>query len=166
MKIKNLAIATLAVIAGLAAPAASVASDLFLDRPAISQSINFSGPYAGVGVVHSTNDTTAPVVSAGYDYRYDFFLLGAEVFGTLENSPVLGVDVKAGVVATDNLAVYGIAGVQRDTGKAKDSNSLGVGADLALTDGIALTGSYKQVYDLGTFNNRDDQFRVGLKFSF
>lgn len=167
MKFKSFAIAALAVIAGLAGPmASSNASDLIFDNPVLTQSVNFNGPYAGVGVVRSNSGANAPIVSGGYDHRQNFFLVGVEVFSTVESTPVFGVDVKAGVVVTDDLTLYGIAGVQRDTGKAKDGNSFGVGTDLALADGIALTGSYKQVYDLGTFNNRDDQFRVGLKFSF
>lgn len=153
MNIKNIVAAALIAIATISVPLSTLAFD-------------FNGPYAGVGVVHSTNGTTAPTILAGYDHRFDFFILGTEVFSTIENTPVLGVDVKAGVVVTEDLAIYGLAGVQRDTGKTKNSNSFGIGADLALADGIALTGSYKQVYDLGTFNNRDDQFRIGLKFSF
>ena len=171
MKIKNIIAATLVTFASIAAPMAMaadvkapvpyVASDIY-----IVENVNFDGPYVGAGVIYS-NNTYTPVISAGYDARFDAFIVGGEVFATVNGeAPVVGVDVKAGVVVTENLAVYGIAGVQTNTGTGVNSNSVGVGADFAFTENVSLTGSYKQVYDFGTFDNRDDQYRVGLKVSF
>lgn len=168
MNLKNILAATLTSVALLAAPVA-MAADVFVPNTNpiyVSEVVNFDGPYAGIGVIHSQANGIVPVVSVGYDVRFDSFIVGGELFATVEATPVLGVDVKAGVVVTDNLAVYGIAGVQKNTGTNVDSHSFGVGADLALNETVYVTTSYKQVYDFGTWNNRDDQFRVGVKISF
>lgn len=169
MNVKSLLIAAMVTMTAVATPMAAFGADvpLPLARPEVftSQVVNFDGPYAGLGVIYSDKEYV-PVASVGYDLRYDALLFGVEAFGTLEESPTVGVDVKAGVVLTDDFAVYGIAGVQQNTGTDVNSNSFGVGADLAITETIYVTGSYKQVYDIGTFDNRDDQFRVGVKFAF
>lgn len=178
MNMKNIIAATLIAVSALAAPMA-LAADLngpsALNAPEtfVSQNVNFDGPYAGIGVIYSnTNETVSPVISLGYDVRNDFLIVGAEVFGTIDDeftTPTVGVDVKAGVVVTDNLVIYGIAGVQTDISDGdfvNKKNSFGVGADFAVTETISITGSYKQVFDLGTFDNRDDQFRAGVKVSF
>ena len=171
MNIKNLFAIALVTASAFAAPmamAADLTAPVPFDRPEtfVSQSVNFDGPYAGVGVIYSNKNYT-PVVSVGYDLRYDAFVVGVEAFGTVNSAtPVLGADVKAGVAVTEDFALYGLVGVQTNTGTGVNSNSFGVGADLVLTETVSLTGSYKQVYDIGTFNNREDQFRVGVKFSF
>lgn len=169
MNLKTIIAATLTAVALISAPvvAADVVSTSAVNSPVyVSEVINFNGPYAGIGVIHSQTNGIVPVVSAGYDFRYDAFLLGGEVFATVESAPVLGVDVKAGVVLTENFAVYGLAGLQKNIATNVDSHSFGIGADYAITENVSLTGSYKQVYDFGTWNNRDDQFRVGVKVSF
>lgn len=170
MNIKNLIVASILAIATTVAPVATFGADLSISQPVIdttiySQIVNFDGPYAGLGVINS-NGTNVAVASVGYDVRYDAFIAGVEAFGTLDNAPVLGIDIKAGVAVTEDLALYGIVGYQKNTGTDVDSNAFGVGADLAITDNIYVTGSYKQVYDFGTFNNRDDQFRIGVKLAF
>lgn len=168
MNIKNIIVAAFASIALMAAPV--MAADL--TSPAInpvfvSQVVNFDGAYAGLGVVHSkTTGENVALASIGYDLRSDIFIVGVEGSATIEKTPVLGVDVKAGVAVFDNVAVYGIVGAQRDTGTNVDSHSFGVGADVALSEAVYLTGSYRQVFDFGTSNLTDEQFRVGVKLPF
>lgn len=166
------AAAVLAIVA-MASPVAVMAAD-FLVAPVpanpISRSVDavhFDGAYVGVSGTYVGKEFT-PTLSAGVDKRYDFVVVGGEVFADLEKDGIktIGFDAKAGFVLTNNVAVYAIGGIQTDRKSAVARNAIGVGADVALTDNVYLTGSYKQVYDLGTFDNRDDRVSVGLKFRF
>ena len=177
MNLKTIFAVALVAASALATPmafAADTVAPVPFDRPEIFavQNVNFDGPYAGIGVIYSkTDETFAPVISAGYDARFDMFIVGAEVFATIDEdiTPTLGVDVKAGVAVTDNLAVYGIAGVQTTFVENKDNvneYSVGVGADYAINETVSLTTSYKRVFEFDSVSEPDDQFRVGFKVSF
>lgn len=167
---KTIAVATMATALSLGSVAA-IAADPIATLPypetVVEETVNhnFNGPYVGIGALVVDNHA-APYVSAGVDARHDVFVVGAEVYSTVGSDPVFGLDGKAGVVLTDNVSVYGIAGIQTSTLNEIEYNSFGIGTDIALTEDVALTGSYRQVYDFGTFDHVDDQYRVGLKFSF
>lgn len=176
---KNIFAAAIIAIATVATPVATFAADVFapvpFDRPVIVQTVtNFDGPYFGIGgstIVDS--DVYTPTVSIGIDNRYDAFVFGGEVFAAINvdefediEVETIGFDAKAGFVLTDNVAVYGLAGVEVDTDTAIARNAVGVGTDIALNEDVYLTGSYKYVTDLVTFDNGDHRVSVGVKFPF
>lgn len=179
MNVKNVILAGLVAVATALTPmAATVAADVIspaVERPVIVQVVdNFNGPYFGIGgtTIWDTNEYT-PTLSVGIDQRFDAVVIGGEVFGAVKvtdkNGPTIetiGFDAKAGFVVTENVAVYALAGVEVDTDTALARNAIGVGADVALTPDVYLTGSYKHVTDLGTFDNVDHRVSVGLKFPF
>lgn len=177
MKLKNVLITGLVAFATALAPfAAAVAADVIapvpFDRPAIVQTVdNFSGPYIGIGGTTILNSNVyTPTISVGIDQRYDAFVFGGEIFGALnvgdQTISTIGFDAKAGFVLTENVAVYAIGGIEVDTASAIGRNAVGVGTDIAITEDVYLTGSYKYVTDLGTFNNPDHRVSIGLKFPF
>lgn len=178
MNVKNVILAGLVAFASALAPmtmAADVIAPIPFDRPAVVQVVNnFDGPYFGIGgtTLWDSNVYT-PTISVGLDKRYDAVVIGGEVFGAVTvdgtNAPVLntiGFDAKAGFVLTDNVAVFGLAGVEVDTNTAIARNAVGVGADVAINESVYATASYKYVTDLGTFDNADHRVTVGLKFPF
>lgn len=177
MKLKNIMITSVVAIATALAPfagamAADVIAPIPFERPVIVETINnFDGPYFGIGGTTLWNSNVyTPTISVGIDKRYDAFVFGGEVFGALdinkETISTLGFDAKAGFVLTDNVAVYAIGGVEVNTTTAIARNAVGVGTDIAINEDVYLTGSYKYVTDLGTFNNPDHRVTVGLKFPF
>lgn len=180
MNVKNVIIASLVAVASVLTPmAASIAADVIapvpFDRPAVVQVVNnFDGPYFGIGgtTLWDSNEYT-PTISVGLDQRYDAVVIGGEVFAGVNVNDnglnvieTVGFDAKAGFVLTDNVAVYGLAGVEVDTDTAIARNAIGVGADVAINESVYLTGSYKHVTDLGTFDNVDHRVSAGLKFPF
>lgn len=180
MNVKNVIFAGLVAFASALAPMAAASAADFIapvpfDRPAVVQVVNnFDGPYFGIGstTIWDSNEYT-PVLSVGVDKRFDAVVVGAEAFGTInvDNNGLnvvetIGIDGKAGFVVTDNVAVYALAGVEVNTNTAIARNAVGVGADVAVNEGLYLTGSYKHVTDLGTFDNADHRVSVGLKFPF
>lgn len=180
MNVKNIILAGLVAVASVMTPmAATMAADAIapvpFDRPVIVQVVdNFDGPYFGIGgtTILDSNEYT-PTISVGIDKRYDALIIGGEVFAGVnvqDNGKnfidVIGFDAKAGFVLTDNVAVYALAGIEVDTNTAIARNAVGIGADVALTESVYVTGSYKHVTDLGTFDNADHRVSVGLKFPF
>lgn len=179
MNIKNLIVSSLVVAAAIAAPFAAYGADLApvpyptIDRGAIVEVVNFDGPYVGIsGTTLLDSNVYTPQLSVGLDKRYGAFIVGGEAFATVnlndednaQTIPTIGFDAKAGFAVTDNVAVYALAGVEVNTDTEIARNSIGIGADIAITPDVYVTGSYKQVTDLGTFDNADNRVTVGLKF--
>lgn len=180
MNFKNAFLAAVVAVASVLTPiAAATAADIIApiphDRPVIIQVVdNFEGPYWGVGgsTILGTNEYT-PTLSVGVNKRFDAVVVGGEIWGAVnvigKDAPSvgsLGFDAKAGFVVTENVAVYAIAGVEADTQNTILRNAIGVGADVALTENVYLTGSYKRVTDFMSLDNPSDRVSIGLKFPF
>ena len=158
------------------APATAIAADQFdMSAPVASSSFDWNGFYAGVyGVTQSSSLGGAQAgigVNLGAEARFEFVLVGAEVAvhfldGGAGNGAYAQVLGRAGVVATDNLVLYGAGGLGLDLGAAGGTNTLlGAGVELALTETMSVRGQYVHGFDMvGT--NPSDQVSIGANFHF
>lgn len=163
----------LAVAATLALTASASAADLwdtgagFTDVETVELASNWTGAYVGIGVrdILPLNNISEvqPSVYAGYDYHTGPFLVGVEAEILNHNNDFYGSLLgKAGVVVTDNVAVYGVAG-----GEVNLQNTttrqwfVGGGASVAVTDNVNLDALY--TYGVDT---QDHRVRVGVSYRF
>ena len=171
----------LAAVAALALAAPVAAADL---RPvtapttieAIIADTTWTGPYVGLnGVVEVTNGATqyGPELVVGYNQAIDMFLVGAEVSleglnyvnGVTFNEVTVGVTGKAGVILTDTVGVYALAGLERELNTGVNSGRVGAGVEAKLTQEVSIVGEYARSWEFGN-TVPSDQFTVGLRYSF
>lgn len=138
---------------------------------------DWSGFYAGVnGGVQNTEVSGMQYgvgVQAGVNAQFDFYLLGAEVAvqgiggGDPEVSTTYGQILgRAGLVVTDNVAIYGAGGYGIDMGAPEEQDILaGGGVELAMTDNMSVRAQYLHAFPLEGDNHKD-QFTLGANFHF
>lgn len=176
--LQGLAIAVLIAAAPAAVSAAdplavSLSSDNSL--PVTDTEVDWNGFYAGVyGVTQFSPAGGAQFglgVDLGVNARFEFVLIGAEVAvqglggGAGSGAYVQGL-ARAGVVATDDVILYGAGGLGVDLGPVGGTDALlGGGVELALTDAVSLRGQYLHGFAI-TGANPKNQVSVGANFHF
>lgn len=165
-----------------ASPLAAKAADLMTvptsgndSLPVADAGFNWNGFYAGVYGVTQTSPVGGTQYGLGLDLgadaRFEFVLVGAEVAyhgltGSNNSTSYLEATGKAGILATDNLALYGVGGVGTDLGPADETDALlGGGVALAVSDNVTLDARYVHAIPI-TGANPKDQVRFGANFHF
>lgn len=180
--VKTFALATLASAAPLGA---SLAADLITiptstqaELP-VSQDVGFdwSGFYAGVYGTAQNGSTSGVQYGlgalAGVNAQFDFYLLGAEVAvsgladnGTVGETTYGQVLARAGLVVSDNVAIYAAGGYGIDLGVPDEEDALlGGGVELGVTDAISVRAQYLHGFPVQGANTKD-QFTVGASYHF
>lgn len=140
--------------------------------PVADAGFNWDGFYAGVYGVGQASPVDGGQFGLGVDLgvnaRLEFVLVGGEV--ALEGlagsaSTIYGDAVgKVGILLSDNLVLYGAAGVGTDFGAQSDA-LFGGGLDVALSDSVSLDARYLHGAPI-TGANPKDQVTIGAKFHF
>lgn len=125
----------------------------------------FHGLHFGSGFAIEHN-SVFPTVSLGYTVVDGNLLFGIEALATVSEVPVIALDGKLGFVVTENIAAYGLVGVEHHTATKLNRQSVGVGVDVALAENVVLSGSYRKAFEDFDIQNGADQLRFGLKFKF
>lgn len=176
--LQGLAIAVLIAAAPAAVRAAdplAVALSSDNSLPVADTEFDWNGFYAGVyGVTQFSPAGGAQVgigVDLGVNARFEFVLIGAEVAvqglggGVGPGAYVQGL-ARAGLVATDDVVLYGAGGLGVDVGPVGGTDALlGGGVELALTDAVSLRGQYLHGFAI-TGANPKNQVSVGANFHF
>ena len=136
---------------------------------------DWSGFYAGiygVGQHSSAGDTQYGLgVQAGVNAQFDFYLLGAEVAvhgltGSAGNTSYGQILGRAGLIVSDDVAVYAAGGYGIDLGApTEDDALLGGGVEVAVNQNVSLQAQYLHGFPISGGNPKD-QFTVGAKFHF
>jgi len=165
-----------------ASPAVAKAADLMTvstsgndSLPVADAGFNWNGFYAGVYGVARTSPVGGTQyglgLDVGADARFEFILVGAEVAyhglaGGNGSTSYLEATGKAGILATDNLALYGVGGVGTDLGPPDEADALlGGGVELAVSDNVTLDARYVHAVPI-TGANPKDQVKFGANFHF
>lgn len=169
-------------VMAIALPAVSLAADPITYPTSTSAalpvhdegSFDWTGFYAGVfGAAQSSSANGAQFgggVALGFNAAFDFFLIGGEVAvvgltGPAGNTEVQGL-ARAGILASDDLAVYAAAGYGLDVGgPVQDRILLGGGLELGLSEDVSLRAQYLHGFPI-TGGNSTDQFTLGANFHF
>ncbi len=142
---RTLKIALLATVATAALSSATLAADLIIDAPEVFEpvaSYGLDGPYAGVYILGDSHTTSFGVgVVLGANFAQDAFLLGVEGDLSITTNPDWYAQAigKAGFMAGDSAAIYGLIGVGWTNHFAGGFYvPVGVGAEFAVTESLSL----------------------------
>lgn len=140
-----------------------------------SGAFDWSGFYAGVFGSVQTSETGGTQygagLHAGVNASFDFYLVGAEVavegltggVGDTSYGQILG---RAGLVVTDNVAVYAAGGYGIDLGTPEEQDYLlGAGVEMSVTDNVSLRAQYLHGFP-AQGDNAKDQFSLGASYHF
>jgi len=179
----KLALAALATIVSVAGATAADVVTVPTSSPSPIQvpvhdddaSFDWSGFYAGIfGTVQTSEEGDAQYgagVQAGVNASFDFYLVGAEVavqgltgeVGETTYGQILG---RAGLIVTDDVAVYAAGGFGMELGAPDEQDYLlGAGVEMSVTDSISLRAQYLHGFPVqdGTGQN---QFSIGATYHF
>ncbi|KKB09600.1 outer membrane protein [Devosia chinhatensis] len=179
---KNLRIAAACLALAAVTPAAAadpitVPISSLAELPISDTDANgWDGFYAGIysGVQDSTAGGTqfGIGVNAGVEVQFDFYLIGTEVAvqglsddgaGETVYGQILG---RAGLVVSDDVAVYAAGGYGIDLGPPDEQDILaGGGIELSLTDSVSVRAQYLRSFPT-VGDNPKNQFTVGATYSF
>ncbi len=141
-----------------------------------TESFDWGGFYAGLNVGIQSSDlynARASIgLNVGVNAQFDFYLLGAEVAvrglsdvgaGETVYGQILG---KAGLIVSDNVAIYAAGGYGLDLGPPSEEDILaGAGLELSVNDFISLRAEYLHGFPtLG--GNPKSQFTLGANYHF
>lgn len=179
MALAALATTTLSAGTAFAADLITVPTSTPVEMPIYEEpGFDWNGFYAGVYGVAQNGSTSGTQyglgVQAGVNAQFDFYLLGAEVavHGITANGAVSETSYgqllgRAGLVVSDNVAVYAAGGYGIDLGPADEQDVLlGGGVELAVTESISLEAQYLHGFPVNNGGNAKDQFTVGANFHF
>ncbi len=110
-------------------------------------------------------------LAAGVNTQIDFYLLGGEVAisGLTGNGDrTYGQALaRAGVVATDEVVLYGTAGYGVDLSAADEEHWLvGGGAEFAVSDNISIDGQYLHGFEVDDTQTPMNQVTIGVNYHF
>ncbi|MDP1729874.1 MAG: outer membrane beta-barrel protein [Devosia sp.] len=168
---RTLKIALLATVATAALSSATIAADLIIADPVINNTyggFDWEGPYAGLFVMGHDFGLFGIGVDAGVNVLVnDGFLLGLEgdVAWLSDNSWIGQVNGRAGVLVTDGVLLYGLAGVGFDS-KWDAYVPLGVGAEFAVADNLTLRAQYQFQWDFDNVAENAHVGKVGFNWHF
>ncbi|WP_297113395.1 porin family protein [uncultured Devosia sp.] len=175
----------LAVFASLSLAGGTMAADL-ITVPVSTQAelpvagdagFDWDGFYAGVHGVAQNGATSGTQyglgVHAGVNAQFDFYLLGAEVAvsgladnGTVGETSYGQILGRAGLVVSDNVALYAAGGYGIDLGvPAEEDALLGGGVELSVTDNVSVRAQYLHGFPLQGGNDKN-QFTLGASYHF
>jgi outer membrane immunogenic protein len=136
---------------------------------------DWNGFYAGVhglGQMSPVGGTQYGVgVNLGVNAQFDYVLVGAEVAlqavtGGNVSTAYLELLGRAGVLVTDDVALYAAAGYGVDLGApTEDDLLLGGGGEFAVTDQVSLRAQYLHGFAINGGNPKD-QVTLGANFHF
>lgn len=142
---RTLKIALLATVATAALSSATLAADLIIDSGPVytaPMSYGLDGPYAGIYVLGDSHTSSFGAgVVLGANFATDGFLLGIEGDVAVTTTPDFFGQVvgKAGFMAGDSAAIYGLAGAGWDTTVGGGFYvPVGIGAEFLISDGLSL----------------------------
>ncbi len=171
----QLTIAALIAFSPLAAKAAdpiAVQTSANESIPVADAGFDWSGFYAGVyGTARATSANGGRFgagVDLGANARLEFVLIGGEV--AIEGlgggaDTIYGQAVgRAGIMLSDNLALYGAAGLGTDFGAESDA-LFGGGLELAAADNFSIDARYLHGAPMSGANTKD-QVTIGANFHF
>ena len=140
-----------------------------------SAAFDWNGFYAGVHGNVQTSDAGGTRyglgLHAGVNASFDFYLVGAEVavqgltggVGDTSYGQILG---RAGLVVTDDVAVYAAGGYGIDLGVPEELDYLlGGGVEMSVSDDISVRAQYLHSFP-AQGGNPKDQFSVGATYHF
>lgn len=173
---------SVAIAAALFATAPALAADPILlpmtgdaALPVHDDAFDWNGFYAGVyGVATASpaNDLQGGGgLNLGFNRSFDFVLVGGEVaFQAAGNDLVATSSFQAvgrgGVLVTDNVLVFGAAGIGTEVGTGGDDHVLaGAGLEVGITDSVSLRGQYLHGFPV-TNANPVEQVTFGAEFHF
>ena len=180
--VKTIAVAALVTIvpagAVMAADLITIPTSTQAELP-IAEDVGFdwTGFYAGVhGAAQNGSASGLQYglgVQAGVNAQFDFYLLGAEVAvtgladnGTVGETTYGQILARAGLVVSDNVAIYAAGGYGIDLGVPAEQDALlGGGVELAVTDSISVRAQYLHGFPVEGANTKD-QFTVGASYHF
>ena len=132
----------------------------------------YAGVYGGLQRSDASGSQAAFGVDAGVNAQFNFYLVGAEVAvhgiaggdaGTSSYGQILG---RAGLIVTDNVAVYAAGGYGMDLGAPDEQDILlGGGVELAVSDRVSIRAQYLHGFPLEG-DNAKDQVTVGASYHF
>lgn len=170
-------VASVSAVPAAAADLMTISTSIPSDEVPVAQgsAFDWTGFYAGVygGVQNSPvgGSQYGLGLDVGVNARFDFFLLGGELavqglaggVGTTTYGQIIG---RAGLLARNDVAVYGAAGYGLDLGAPDESDFLvGGGVEAALTDTVSVRAQYLHGFPL-TGGNAKDQLTVGAAYHF
>jgi len=176
-------LASIAVFAAALAPTPALAQDPIVLPTTVEAGLpvhdgagyDWDGFYAGLyGAAASSpaNGTQYGVgLNLGFNRAFDFVLVGGEVtFHATGNDLVASSYLQAvgrgGVLVTDNVLLFGAAGLGTDPGPGTDNHVLaGAGLEVGLTDSVSLRGQYLHGFPV-TNANPIEQVTFGAEFHF
>jgi opacity protein-like surface antigen len=168
---RTLKLALLATVATAALSSATLAADLIIDAPAVyapAASYGLDGPYVGVYVLGDSHTAAfGGGIVLGANFAQDAFLLGIE--GDLSVTTAgdwYGQAVgKAGFMAGESAAIYGLAGVGWTNHFAGAFYiPVGIGAEFAVTESLSLKAQAE--YHFTNAGHDSVVGKLGLNFRF
>lgn len=167
---RTLKIALLATVATAALSSATFAADLIISEPVVDNAVAFDweGPYVGLFVLGHSAGLFGVGVDAGVNVAVsDGFLLGLEgdVAWLSDNSWMGQVHGRAGFLASDEVLLYGLAGIGFDS--VWDAFiPVGVGAEFAVADNLTLRAQYQYQWDLDNSAQNAHVGKIGFNWHF
>lgn len=117
-----------------------------------AQAQDWSGFYAGLyaGQAYNGSENMAGAL-AGYNFQTGIYVIGAEVdwFQTDAGKNEAFANLRAGVVLGDKFLLFGKVGRGQFIGSL-DLNSVGIGAEFAVTPSISIRADYEKHNTLGS----------------
>lgn len=175
--------ALLAAAATLAIGASAQAADAIRPIPVmpvapVASAFDWNGLYAGISA-GAQNEYNVPQTSwllgaqLGVNASFDFFLVGGEVavqdvFDTPDTYAYGEVLVRAGVLVSNEVLLYGAAGYGSDFGAVTGPGShilAGGGLEFAVTSDVSLRAQYLHGWAQGGGNDIH-KFTIGANFHF
>ncbi|GHA10479.1 hypothetical protein GCM10007989_00800 [Devosia pacifica] len=141
------------------------------DDPAFDWSGFYAGVFTGVQNSDDRDTELALGLNAGVNAQFDFYLLGAEVavqgltgdIGESVQGQILG---RAGLVVTDNVAVYGAGGYGLDLDDTDEGEYLlGGGVELAVNEDVSVRAQYLHGFDTDGGGD-SNQVTIGAAYHF
>lgn len=171
-------VSTASAGAAMAADLITVPTSTQAELPVVdTPGFDWNGFYAGV---HGTaqNGSASGLqyglgVQAGVNAQFDFYLLGAEVAvsgladnGTVGETTYGQILGRAGLVVSDNVAIYAAGGYGIDLGVPDEQDALlGGGVELAVTDNVSVRAQYLHGFPIEGGNTKD-QLTMGASYHF
>lgn len=178
-------VALVALLSTTATGGALAADAIGLPPPALpaapvvdSGGFDWNGFYAGVnaGMQNEIGDNNSWTLGGqvGVNAAFDFVLVGAEVaidgvFDTPDTYAYGSVLGRAGLLVSNELLAYGVAGYGSDFGATNGPGNhilAGGGLEFAATDNVSIRGQYTYGWEQSGAGNDIHKFQLGANFHF